>query len=135
MENKCVRLSQVIITISILIPAVIGIFFRNYDTANEPLVQLQWFFISGWYVIIFVIIHYKDLDTLFLRNFLYINLFLTGIIIIYLSLIPKLDTKSAIIQLILSQEFLWLASFNFLVLPLIIMLISIFSKTKRLRKL
>lgn len=130
MENKTLKLMELMITLSIFIPVVVGVFFRNYEPTKEQFITLRYFFLVGFYIISYVIIYKKGLDNKPIRFFILTNLFLFGIMIIYLSLVPDLVKLGPATQLILNFLFTCLGFQTIIVLPFLIVLWAVFGKSE-----
>lgn len=125
MENKSRIVAQVMITISIFSAAVIRLFLERHDSINALDTSIKWFGLAGVYLFIFTTILIKDSDSSLLRACLYLNLILSGIVLLHLSYVYLTSNWPPLAQFIINLLFTFTAVANYLVLPSIILFLAI----------
>ncbi len=128
-ENKSRIAAQIMLTISIFLVVVIRVFFEKNDSTKALDVSLGWLSIAGIYMFIFLAILVRDIDTYLLRRTLYLNIALSGLVIIYISQVTIISSNfGPLVNLFFSIIFSPILMINYTILPFIILILASLSK-------
>jgi len=122
MENRTLKLSEIMITIGILIPVVIGYFFHAFAPTQEAEILVRYLVLPGFYIIFYCFLYIFDIDDLVLRSLILINILLVGITTIGIGFAPDISKLNIILQQPFKTPFFFLMSICFIALPSVLTL-------------
>jgi len=126
MENKTLGLSEIMISVAIFFPIVIKYFLRIYKPEDVTVISFKWFSLAGIYLLIYVLFSINSVDNKLTRMLVYTNLIISSFMIGFLSLIEEVEKFPPLLSKLIVAEFWWAGTFNFLIIPLILLVLGFY---------
>jgi hypothetical protein len=90
MKKDTLDLMGLAVTISIFLPLVINYFYNLVNSNKTNYLSLRYLFLPGFFLLIYCIIYWRDINNKTINQIIFINLFLIGLSTIYLSIVPEI---------------------------------------------
>jgi len=126
MGKTTIDILGALLTIYIFTMLVVSTFLKIYNPLQEMNITLKYYFLIGFYGLLYCFIYFKNINNLTLNRLLITNLFFVSVFIIYVSFIEKLSTFDLRVQFIFNiLSMVWMI-FTFIIFPLIIGFIAVY---------